>query len=56
MFWDVLDEANLLGKKKFQVNKDYKTGCFFYSLFLATKMKYRLTINGLGKKFGNGKT
>ena len=47
-YWDVLDKANLVGKNLCQGKNDYKTGGIFYSLFLAPKIKYCLSINDLG--------
>ena len=46
--WDVLDKANLVGKKLCQGENDYKTGGVFYGLFLAPKIKYCLTMKELG--------
>ena len=36
-YWDVLDEANLVGEELCQGKNDYKTGGVFYGLFLAPK-------------------
>ena len=47
-FWDVLDTANLVGEELCQGKNDYKTGGIFYSLFLAPKIKYCLTIDDYG--------
>ena len=47
-YWDVLDKANLVGKKLSHGKNDYKTCGIFYVLFLAPKTKYCLTINELG--------
>ena len=44
-YWDVLDKANLVGEELCQGKNDYKTGGIFYGLFLATKIKYCLTID-----------
>ena len=46
--WDKLDKAGLVGKNLLQGKNDYKGGRIFYELFLAPKMKYRLTINKYG--------
>ena len=42
--WDKLDKAGLVGKKLLQGKNDYKDGSIFYGLFLASKIKYCLTI------------
>ena len=47
-YWDVLDEAKLVGKNLCQGINDYKTGGIFYGLFLAPKIKYVLTIDHYG--------
>ena len=47
-YWDVLDKANLLGKNLCQGKNDYKTGGVFYGLFLASKIKYVLTMDEYG--------
>ena len=47
-YWDVLDEANLVGKDLCRGKNDYETGGIFYGLFLAPKIKYVLTINEFG--------
>ena len=47
-YWDVLDEANLVGECLCQGKNDYKTGGIFYGLFLAPKIKYCLTIDDYG--------
>ena len=47
-YWDVLDEANLVGEELCQGKNDYKTGGIFYGLFLAPKIKYCLTIVDYG--------
>ena len=47
-FWDVLDEANLVGKKFCQGKIDHKSGGIFYGLFLAAKIKYVLAIDEFG--------
>ena len=47
-YWDVLDKAELVGKKLRQGKSDYKTGDIFYGLFLAPKIKYSLTIDKYG--------
>ena len=44
----MLDNAKLVGKNVCQGNNDYETGGFFYSLFLAPKINYVLTINEFG--------
>ena len=46
--WDVLDKAKLVGKNLCQGKHDYKSGGVFYGLFLASKIKYVLTINDFG--------
>ena len=46
--WDVLDKANLVGKNLCQGKNDYKTSGIFYGLFLASKIKYVLTIDFYG--------
>ena len=46
--WDKLDKAGLVGKALIQGKTDYKDGGIFYGLFLAPKIKYRLTINKYG--------
>ena len=46
--WDVLDEANLVGKNLCQGKNDYKTGGILYGLLLAPKIKYVLTIDDYG--------
>ena len=45
LFWDVLDKANLVGKKLLQGRNDYKSGGVFYGSFLARKIRYVLTID-----------
>ena len=47
-YWDVLDKANLVGDELCQGKNDYKTGCIFYGLYLAPKIKYCLTIDEYG--------
>ena len=47
-YWDVLDKANLVGEGLCQGKNDYKTGGIFYSLYLAPKIKYCLTIDDYG--------
>ena len=47
-YWDVLDKANLVGKKLCQGKIDYKTGGIFYGLSLAHKIKYVLTMDEYG--------
>ena len=47
-FWDLLDKANLVGEELCQGKNDYKTGGIFYGLFLASKIKYCLTIDDYG--------
>ena len=44
----MLDKANLVGKNLCQGKNDYKTGGIFYGLFLASKIKYVLTIDDYG--------
>ena len=46
--WDKLEKAGLVGKNLLQGKNDYKDGGIFYSLFLAPKIKYCLTINKYG--------
>ena len=46
--WDVLDNANLVGEELCQGKNDYKKGGIFYGLFLAPKLKYRLTMDDYG--------
>ena len=46
--WDVLDNANLVGKLFCQGKNDYETRGIFYGLFLAPKMKNCLTIDEFG--------
>ena len=46
--WDVLDKANLFGKKLCEGKNDYKTGGIFYGFFLAPKILCCLTINEFG--------
>ena len=43
-----MDKANLFGDGLCQSKNDYKTGGIFYSLFLAPKRKYCLTIDDYG--------
>ena len=47
-YWDVLDKANLVGKKLCQGKIDDKRGGIFYGFFLASKVKYCLTKNEFG--------
>ena len=47
-YWDVLDNAKLVGKNLCQGKNDHETGGIFYSLFLAPKIKYVLTSNEFG--------
>ena len=44
----MLDKANLVGKNLCQDKNDYDSGGNFYSLFLAPKIKYCLTIIEFG--------
>ena len=44
-YWDVLDKANLVGDGICPGKNNYKTGGIFYSVFLAPKIKYVLTID-----------
>ena len=44
----MLEKANLVGKNLCQGKNDYKTGGIFYSLILAPKLKYCLTIDEIG--------
>ena len=43
-----MDKAYLVGEGLCQFKSDYETVGFFYGLFLATKMKYCLTIDNYG--------
>ena len=43
-----MDKANLVGEGLCQGKNDYKTGGIFYELFLASKLKYCLTIDDYG--------
>ena len=47
-YWDVLDKANLVGNGLCQGKNDYETGGISYGLFLASKIKYCLTIDAYG--------
>ena len=47
-YWNLLDNANLVGDKLGQGKNDYGDGGIFYGLFLAPKIKYCLTINEYG--------
>ena len=47
-YWDVLDKANLVGDGLCQGKNDYETGGIFYGLFLASEIKYCLTIDVYG--------
>ena len=47
-YWDVLDKANLVGEELCQGKNDYKTGGIFYGMYLASKIKYCLTIDDYG--------
>ena len=47
-YWDVLDKANLVGDRLCQGKNDYTTGGISYSLFLAPKIKFCLTIDDYG--------
>ena len=46
--WNSLDKAMLVGNDLLQGKNDYGDGGIFYSLFLAPKVKYCLTINEYG--------
>ena len=46
-FWDMLDKTKLVGEELCQGKNDYKSG-IFYSLFLAAKTKYCVTIDEYG--------
>ena len=46
--WDVLDKAKMVGEELCQGKNDFKTGGIFYSLFLAPKIKYCLTMDIYG--------
>ena len=39
-YWDVLDEAKLVGEELCQGKNDYKSGSIFYGLFLAPEIKF----------------
>ena len=43
--WDKLDKAGLVGKNRLQSINDYKEGGVWYGLFLASKIKFCLTVN-----------
>ena len=47
-YWDVLDKANLVGDNLCYGKNDYESGGIFYSLYLAPKIKYCLTIDEYG--------
>jgi hypothetical protein len=47
--WDKLLKSGLVGGKLGQGKNDYETGGIFYSLFLGSKIKYCLTIDGEGR-------
>ena len=47
-YWDVLDKGKLIGENLCHGKNDYKSGSVFYGLFLASKIKYFLTINEFG--------
>ena len=47
-YWKELDKAGLVGNDLLQGKNDYGDGGIFYSLFLAPKVKYCLTINEFG--------
>ena len=47
-YWDVLDKAGLMGDNLCPGKNDYKSGGIFYSLFLALRIKYCLSINEFG--------
>ena len=46
--WENLDKAGLVEKNFLHWENDYKDGGIFYGLFLASKIKYCLTINKYG--------
>ena len=46
--WNKLNENGLVGNDLLQGKNDYEDGGIFYSLFLAPKVKYCLTINEFG--------
>ena len=46
--WEKVDKAGLVGRNRLQGKNDYKDGGIWYSLFLAPKIKYSLTINKFG--------
>ena len=48
LYWDVIDNANLVGKSFCEGRNDYETGGIFRGLFLAPKIKYLLTIDEFG--------
>ena len=47
-YWNVLDKAKLGGRNLCQGKNDYETGGISSALFFAHKLKYCLTINGIG--------
>ena len=47
-YWDVLDNANLVGEGLCQGKHDHGTGGIFHGLYLASKIKYCLTIYNYG--------
>ena len=47
-YWYVLDNAKLVWKNLCQSKNGYKSGGIYYSLLLAPKIKYVLTIDDLG--------
>ena len=46
--WEKLNKVGLIGKNLLQGKNDYQSGCIFYGLFLAPKIKYCLTSNEFG--------
>ena len=46
--WAKINKAGLVGKNLLQRKNDYEDGGIFYGLFLATKIKYCLTVNKYG--------
>ena len=47
-YWDVLDKATLVGEELCEGKNDYQSGGIFYGIFLASKIKYCLTIDNYG--------
>ena len=47
-FWYKLGQTKLVGEGLCQGKNNYKTGGFFYGVFLAPEIKYCLTIDNFG--------